>query len=410
MAGMKWFWRAVCAPQCSDSCQVNCPGCYAMAEEWEKQGIVTPVTGKQAPKFSWTKFGELWACWSKSASARVLARLNPGTWRRRPTSAAAAAPAAAPKAASAGCGCHAESLLPTVDAGIKLTAVDTVRAGVTKHYDDHAKGVRAAADGCCGGGATAGLPEEVSCVTEYAEGDLQQIPADAITASLGCGNPFERAGLSPGEVVLDLGSGGGLDAIVAARRVGPEGHVFGLDMSDEMLSLAQANATKAGVTNVAFVRGDMESIPLPRGSVDVIISNCVVNLVPDKARALAEAFRVLRPGGRLAISDIVTRLPVPAEMRSDLAAWAACIGGALTVEEYRERLTEAGFVDVEVERDREYTARDAELGGVAPILERAGLADALALGFANTSVHARKPGVAEQAERMLVPSTSASTD
>jgi SAM-dependent methyltransferase len=283
-----------------------------------------------------------------------------------------------------------------------------VRAGVTKHYDDHARSVRG--DGCCGGSATAGLPEEVSCVTEYAEGDLQQIPADAITASLGCGNPFERAGLSPGEVVLDLGSGGGLDAIVAARRVGSEGHVFGLDMSDEMLSLAQANAVKAGVSNVAFVRGDMESIPLPRASVDVIISNCVVNLVPDKTRALAEAFRVLRPGGRLSISDIVTRLPVPAEMRSDLAAWAACIGGALTVAEYRELLVEAGFVDVEVEREREYTARDAELGGVAPILERAGLADALALGFANTSVRARKPGVAEQAERVLVPSTSASTD
>ncbi|GAA1028655.1 hypothetical protein GCM10009557_14410 [Virgisporangium ochraceum] len=412
MAGMKWFWRAVCAPQCSDSCQVNCPGCYAMAEEWEKQGIVTPVTGKQAPKFSWSKAGELWACWSKSASARMLVRLNPASWRRRPANAAASSAASAPVAvkASGGCGCHGDSMLPTVDAGIRLTAADTVRAGVTQHYDEHAKSVRAAADGCCGGGATVGLPEEVSCVNEYADSDLQQIPADAITASLGCGNPFERAGLSPGEVVLDLGSGGGLDAIVAARRVGPEGHVFGLDMSDEMLSLARANSAKAGLTNVAFLRGDMESIPLPRASVDVIISNCVVNLVPDKGRALAEAFRVLRPGGRLAISDIASRLPVPAEMRSDLAAWAACIGGALTVEEYRERLAGAGFVDIEIEREREYTARDAELGGVAPILERAGLADALALGFANTSVRARKPGVAEQAERMLVPSTSVSTD
>jgi SAM-dependent methyltransferase len=379
-----------------------------MSEEWQQQGIVTPVTGKQAPKFRWRKIGELWSCWSRSASARMLARLDPRSWRRRRSDSTVSA------TASPGCGCHGDSAMASVDVGIKLTTVstrtDAIRDGVQQHYDAHAKSVRAGGDGCCGGNNAAGLPDEVSCVTDYADGDLQQVPMDAIVASLGCGNPFDRAGLSAGEIVLDLGSGGGLDAIVAARRVGADGHVFGLDMSDEMIGLARANTTKAGLSNVAFLKGDMESIPLPRESTDVIISNCVVNLVPDKARALAEAFRVLRPGGRLAISDIVTRLPVPPEMREDLSAWAACIGGALTVDEYRERLAAAGFVDIEVDREREYTARDAELGGVAPILERAGLADALALGFANTSVRARRPGVADQAEKVLVPSSSASTD
>jgi len=381
MAGMKWFWRAVCAPECSDSCQVNCPGCYAMAEDWERDGVITPVTGKQAPKFSWSKAGELWSCWSRSASARMVARLNPRRLVRRGGGGVAAV------ASGGGCGCHAETqTLHTIDAGITLGGPagapgDPIRAEVKKYYDDRARGARGGGDACCGGGG--GLPE-------------------AITASLGCGNPFERAALRPGEIVLDLGSGGGLDAIVAARRVGRDGHVFGLDMSDEMISLAQANTAKAGVTNVGFLKGDMEAIPLPPASVDVIISNCVVNLVPDKSRALAEAYRVLRPGGRLAISDIVTREPVPTEMKADLAAWAACIGGALTADEYRAHLTAAGFVDVDVDREREYTARDAELGGVLPILERMGLSDALALGFANTSIRATKPGGPGADDRVLV--------
>jgi SAM-dependent methyltransferase len=182
-----------------------------------------------------------------------------------------------------------------------------------------------------------------------------------------------------------------MDALVAARRVGDQGHVFGLDMSPEMIQLASDNVARAGVRNVAFLKGDMEAIPLPAASVDVIISNCVVNLVPDKTRALAEAFRVLRPGGRLSISDIVTNDAVPSDMKADLSAWAACIGGALTVEDYRSHLVAAGFVDVDIQRDRTYTARDAELAGVKPILERAGLADALALGFANTAIRATKP-------------------
>jgi SAM-dependent methyltransferase len=242
------------------------------------------------------------------------------------------------------------------------------------------------ADGCC----TPALSADVSAVPGYQQSDLSAIPSDAIMASLGCGNPFARAELQPGEVVLDLGSGGGMDALVAARRVGAEGHVFGLDMSDEMLSLAQRNAATAGVANIGFLKGDLETVPLPSRSVDVIISNCVVNLVPDKAKALGEAYRVLRPGGRLSISDIVTRTPVPQHLKGDLSAWAACIGGALSEDEYRQYLADAGFVDIEVVRDREYTAADARAAGVLPILERAGVAAALSLGFANTSVRARK--------------------
>jgi SAM-dependent methyltransferase len=379
-----------------------------MAEDWERAGVVTPVTGKKAPKFRWGNLGELWACWSRSASARMVARLDPRRMSRR------RGVASAPAVSAGGCGCHggSQEMLHSIDAGISLTGgpvpssgtrEDPVRTEVRQYYDERAKGVRGGGASCCGG---EGLPAEVSAVTKYAEHDLRQLPVDAITASLGCGNPFERAGLTPGEVVLDLGSGGGLDAIVAARRVGSDGHVFGLDMSDEMISLAQANTSRAGVTNVAFLKGDMESIPLPPASVDVIISNCVVNLVPDKGRALTEAYRVLRPGGRLAISDIVTREPVPTEMKADLAAWAACIGGALTADEYREHLLAAGFVDVEIVREREYTARDAELGGVAPVLERLGLAEALSLGFANTSVRATKATATGRNVLELVPTSA----
>lgn len=388
MAAIDKFWGLVCAPECSDSCQVNCPGCYSQSEEWAKRGQVTVVTGKAAPRFRWRNIGVLWACWSKSASARLVRRLDPRTWFRRSSAGTATA-------AVGGCGCHpAQTSAPqfvSLDTALTATqgrADDPRRVEVQRHYDAHAQTVSSAADGCCGG---TGLPADVSCVPTYQPDDLRSVPENAIVASLGCGNPFAKADLRAGEVVLDLGSGGGLDALVAARRVGDDGHVFGLDMSADMNQLAADNAAKAGVRNVAFLKGDMESIPLPGASVDVIISNCVVNLVPDKTRALTEAFRVLRPGGRLSISDIVTQYPVPGEMKADLSAWAACIGGALTVEEYRAHLEAAGFTDIEVERDQTYTARQAELAGVLPILERAGLADALALGFANTAIRAAKP-------------------
>jgi SAM-dependent methyltransferase len=328
----------------------------------------------------------------------MVARLNPTRLWRRDVAVATAA----------GCGCqpagHAIAGHAIGSAGDRPG--DAIRGEVRHYYDLRARGTVAAVrgevrgDSCC----SPALPNEVSCAPQYQPEDLGSVPVDAIMASLGCGNPFARADLRPGEVVLDLGSGGGMDALVAARRVGAEGHVFGLDMSDEMMRLAQRNAAAAEVANVAFIKGDMESVPLPRESVDVIISNCVVNLVPDKGRALGEAYRVLRPGGRLSIADIVTRAVVPDHLKNDLTAWAACVGGALSEDEYRAHLEAAGFVGIDIERDREYTARDAELAGLMPVLERAGLAGVLELGFANTSVRARKPadqpaGTGKQADQ-----------
>ncbi|MDT4989919.1 MAG: arsenite methyltransferase [Micromonosporaceae bacterium] len=390
---MNWFWRLVCSPDCTDACQVNCPGCHSLADEWAEQGYTTAVTRPDAKRGRWQDFRYAWSCWSRSASAAVLTRLNPARlWRRDAVQ------------TSVGCGCGPATNAVGV-AGSKAGSTpgsgpgssagstagagpgDRIRGEVRQYYDLRAHAADAAGAGCC----PTALPTEVSCLPQYRADDLEAVPADAIVASLGCGNPFARADLRPGEVVLDLGSGGGMDSLVAARRVGAEGHVFGLDMSDEMMRLAQRNAADSDVTNVAFIKGDMESVPLPRASVDVIISNCVVNLVPDKGRALREAYRVLRPGGRVSISDIVTRVVVPEHLKNDLTAWAACVGGALREDEYRAHLEAAGFVDIEIERDREYTARDAELAGLMPVLERAGLAGVLELGFANTSVRAHKP-------------------
>jgi SAM-dependent methyltransferase len=388
---MKWFWRLVCSPDCTDACQVNCPGCHSLADEWAQQGYSTPVTRPGPSRGRWRDFRYAWSCWSRSVSARMVARLNPVRLWRHDTAVAA----------TAGCGCQ-----PATHAigGAGQSPADAIRGEVRQYYDLRARSTAGAVpgDGCC----SPALPDEVSCVPQYQAEDLGSVPTDAITASLGCGNPFARADLLPGEVVLDLGSGAGMDALVAARRVGPDGHVFGLDMSDEMMALAQRNAANAGVTNVAFIKGDMESVPLPRESVDVIISNCVVNLVPDKGRAVREAYRVLRPGGRLSISDIVTHTVVPEHLRSDLTAWAACIGGALSEDEYRHHLAEAGFVDIEIVRDREYTAKDAELAGLMPILERAGVAAALDLGFANTSVRAHKPADQPASVEMRVPAVA----
>ncbi len=387
---MKWFWRMVCSPDCTDACQVNCPGCHQLADEWAQQGYTTAVTAPGARRGRWRDFRYAWSCWSRSASARMIARLNPARLWRGGTVVTA----------TAGCGCE-----PAVHTIGGAHQADTIRSEVRQHYDLRARGTVAAVrgDACC----SPALPEEVSCVPQYPAEDLGLVPVDAVMASLGCGNPFVRAELRQGEVVLDLGSGAGMDALVAARQVGSDGHVFGLDMSDEMMQVAQRNVASAGVANVAFVKGDMESIPLPRESVDVIISNCVVNLVPDKGRAMREAYRVLRPGGRLSISDIVTRTPVPPHLKNDLTAWAACIGGALSEEEYRSHLEAAGFQDIQIERDREYTARDAELAGLLPILQRAGLAAALDLGFANTSVRARKPGIGQSSMDARVPAAAA---
>lgn len=224
------------------------------------------------------------------------------------------------------------------------------------------------AEACCGPDCCE--TEQVATATEafgatlYSSGDLATLPAPVVAASLGCGNPTALASLTPGETVLDLGSGGGIDVLLSAQRVGPTGKAYGLDMTDEMLALARENQRAAGVANAEFLKGQIEAIPLPANSVDVIISNCVINLSPDKDAVLREAFRVLRPGGRLAISDVVIRDAEPGEsaiseaIRRDLELWAGCIAGALEAREYRDKLTAAGFGDSEIQEVRRYTRED----------------------------------------------------
>jgi len=196
------------------------------------------------------------------------------------------------------------------------------------------------------------------CGADYTPQEIAGLPLGMLETSLGCGNPVPMAGLRPGETVLDLGSGAGLDVLLAARQVGPEGMVYGLDMTDEMLALARENQRKSGMENVSFIKGEMESIPLPDDSVDVVISNCVINLAPDKTRVFAEVHRVLKPGGRLAVSDMVWRKAVPERLKRHAELWAACVAGALTEAEYRAALTQAGFLDVELETTRTYGLDD----------------------------------------------------
>jgi len=188
----------------------------------------------------------------------------------------------------------------------------------------------------------------------YEAAETRDLPKEALDASLGCGNPTALATLKPGEVVLDLGSGGGIDVLISARRVGPTGKAYGLDMTDEMVALARENQRKSGLANVEFLKGEIEQIPLPDASVDVILSNCVINLSADKDRVLREAFRVLKPGGRFAVSDVVTRGPVPPEVRRDMEMWTGCIAGALEEADYRSKLENAGFTGISLETTREY--------------------------------------------------------
>ena len=211
---------------------------------------------------------------------------------------------------------------------------------------------------CCGGSPSSGSADPITS-NLYVNGETSELPSAAILASLGCGNPTALAQLNPGEVVLDLGSGGGIDVLLSARRVGPAGKAYGLDMTDEMLELARRNAAEAGVTNVEFLKGEIEHIPLPDNSVDVIISNCVINLSADKRQVLAEAFRVLRPGGRFAVSDVVVRGEVPAAVRRSMELWVGCVAGALEEQEFLRLLTEAGFESPSVEPTRVYRSEDA---------------------------------------------------
>jgi arsenite methyltransferase len=212
---------------------------------------------------------------------------------------------------------------------------------------------------CCGAGSACGTDIDPITANLYAEFEKGVLPDEAVQASLGCGNPTALADLREGETVLDLGSGGGIDVLLSARRVGVTGKAYGLDMTDEMLALARANQAKAGVTNVEFLKGEIENVPLPDSSVDVIISNCVINLSSDKDRVISEAFRVLKPGGRLAVSDVVVRGEVPQEVREHMLLWVGCIAGALQDSDYRAKLADAGFESIDIEPTRVYDIEDA---------------------------------------------------
>ena len=264
---------------------------------------------------------------------------------------------------------------------------ESIREKVREEYAQKARQVTNQGGSCCGAAAPARSPITSNL---YREGETGSIPAQALAASLGCGNPTALAELKPGETVLDLGSGGGIDVLLSARRVGLTGKAYGLDMTDEMLALARDNQRKAGVHNVEFLKGEIEHIPLPDNSVDVIISNCVINLSADKDRVLREAFRVLKPGGRFAISDIVVRGEMPAEIRRRVELWAGCIAGALEESEYQAKLAAAGFGQIEVEATRIFTAADApEFLANNPDLEKlARMADG---EFISAFVRARKP-------------------
>src|SRR5436189_652904 len=233
-----------------------------------------------------------------------------------------------------------------------------IKETVKEKYAEAALRVLDGGSSCCGASSSCGTADPITSAL-YDEEQAAQIPEEALKASLGCGNPTALAELAPGEVVLDLGSGGGIDVLLSAKRVGPTGKAYGLDMTDEMLALARENQKKAGVSNVEFLKGEIESIPLPDNTVDVIISNCVINLSADKDRVLREAFRVLKPGGRLAISDVVVRGEVPADIRKSVELWVGCVAGALEEFEYRDKLFTAGFENIDIEPTRVYKAEEA---------------------------------------------------
>jgi arsenite methyltransferase len=243
--------------------------------------------------------------------------------------------------------------------------------------------------GCCGP-AACGCGDPVTS-NLYSDAETRDLPANAVAASLGCGNPTALLALEPGQAVLDLGSGGGIDVLLSAKRVGPTGRVYGLDMTDEMLALARENQRKAGATNVEFLKGTIEAIPLPANSVDVVISNCVINLSGDKDAVFREAFRVLKPGGRLAVSDVVVRGEVPADVRRSVELWVGCIAGALGDEEFAVKLKAAGFTDVEVEPWRTYDVQDARAFLAESGFDVDDLAPKVQGRFTSAMVRARKP-------------------
>jgi arsenite methyltransferase len=263
--------------------------------------------------------------------------------------------------------------------GTTMTLQDAIK-------DKYGKAALGAGNSCCGGSCGDPITSNL-----YAPSETDTLPAEAVQASLGCGNPTAMIDLQAGDTVLDLGSGGGIDVLLSAKRVGPTGKVFGLDMTDEMLTLARENQRKAGATNVEFLKGEIEAIPLPDASVDVIISNCVINLSADKDRVLREAFRVLKPGGRFAVSDVVVRGAVPDDIRRSVELWVGCVAGALEESAYRDKLGAAGFESVDIEPWRVYNVNDAR-----EFLSDVGIdADAMAPvasdKFASAFIRAEKP-------------------
>ena len=269
-----------------------------------------------------------------------------------------------------------------------------IKEVVRQKYGEAAMRVQSGANGgCCSSSAP-----EASCdpITSniYTAAEEGEVPATAVKASLGCGNPTALAELKAGETVLDLGSGGGIDVLLSARRVGPNGKAYGLDMTPEMLTLAEENKRQSGLTNVEFLKGEMENIPLSSNSVDVVISNCVINLAGDKDRVLKEAFRVLRPGGRLAVADVVTRGHVPAEIKKSLELWVGCVAGALTDYDYVAKLTRAGFDHIGIEPTRVYSIEDARTFLIGQRLDVDALTKEIEGKFMSAFIRATKPAAA----------------
>jgi arsenite methyltransferase len=266
----------------------------------------------------------------------------------------------------------------------------STKESVQEKYRQIALKVVGGETSCCGPSASTSERDPISS-NLYEADETTGLPAEAVASSLGCGNPVALAELHPGEIVLDLGSGGGLDVLLSARRVGPNGKAYGLDMTEEMLALARDNQRMSGIPNAEFLKGEMEQIPLPDHSVDIVISNCVINLSSDKYRVLKEAFRVLKPGGRLAISDIVVRGEMPQSLRQNMELWVGCVAGALEEEEYRRKLSGAGFVEIDLSPTRIYRVEEAEgflknagldLEAVKPLVNER---------FMSAFVRARKP-------------------
>jgi SAM-dependent methyltransferase len=266
-----------------------------------------------------------------------------------------------------------------------------IKETVRNRYGEIARSVRAPGSSCCYDGERG---SEGISANLYAADETECLPQDAVAASLGCGNPTAIAELRQGETVLDLGSGGGIDVLLSARRVGPSGKAYGLDMTDDMLALARENQRKAGAENVEFLKGEIENIPLPDNAVDVIISNCVINLSGDKDRVLKEAFRVLKPGGRFAVSDVVTRGAIPEQIRRDVLLWAGCIAGALDESDYRAKLAAAGFEAIGIEPTRIYNIDDARTFLTGEGIDVDAIARQVEGKFMSAFVRAKKPGVA----------------